>query len=258
MKFRVDLDNFRGPLDLLLYLVRKNELEVVDIPIALVTDQYLEHLAVLEHIDVNSVGDFLEMASKLIEIKSRSLLPAADDDEQPIDDAREELVRRLLEYKEYRDAASMLEDRAQQWRKRYTRSATDLPERRVDPADQPIDNVELWDLVRALGDVIKQHAALQNQNHIRYDDTPIHVYVDRIQQRIAGQQRMAFATLFEDAVHKSALVGMFLALLELIGHGHLLVEQDAAFGDIWLVPGTAPRPIDSEQVSSYDSPTRSS
>ena len=258
MKFRVDLDIFRGPLDLLLYLVRKNELEIADIPIALVTDQYLEHLAVLEQIDVNAVGDFLEMASKLIEIKSRSLLPAADDDEEPIDEAREELVRRLLEYKEYRDAASMLEDRAEEWRHRFTRSASDLPPRRIDPADQPIDEVELWDLVRALGEVMKQHAAAQNQNHIRYDDTPIHVYVERIQQRIEGQERISFAALFEEAVHKSALVGMFLALLELIRHGHLFVEQNTSFGGIWLIPGAAPRAIDNEQVSSYDSPSTSS
>src|SRR5689334_9625658 len=102
MSFRVDLDIFRGPLDLLLYLVRKQELEIADIPIAPITDQFLEHLAVLEQLDVNAVGDFLEMASTLLELKSRMLLPQADEVEEPLDDPRRELVRRLLEYKQFK------------------------------------------------------------------------------------------------------------------------------------------------------------
>src|SRR5262249_12936283 len=99
MDFRVDLDVFRGPLDLLLYLVRKPEVEIVDIPIAPITEQFLEYLAVLEQLDVNGVGDFLEMASTLIEIKSRMVLPRGGEVDDPLDDPRQELVRRLLEYK---------------------------------------------------------------------------------------------------------------------------------------------------------------
>ncbi len=93
--FRVELDVFRGPLDLLLYLVRKHEVEIVDIPIAPITDQFLEYLAVLEQLDVNAVGDFLEMASTLIEIKSRLVLPRGGEVEDELDDPRQELVRRL-------------------------------------------------------------------------------------------------------------------------------------------------------------------
>ena len=107
MNFRVQLDVFRGPLDLLLYLVRKHEVDILDIPIAMITDQYLEHLAVLEQLDVNEVGDFLEMASMLIEIKSRIVLPRADEEDSELDDPRQELVRRLLEYKKYKDAAGL-------------------------------------------------------------------------------------------------------------------------------------------------------
>ena len=114
MDFRVDLDMFRGPLDLLLYLVRKNELEITDIPIARITDQYLEYLTILEQLDVNAVGDFLEIASTLMEIKSRMALPGMDEQEEPWDDPREELVQRLLEYKKYKDVASMLEERGRQ------------------------------------------------------------------------------------------------------------------------------------------------
>ena len=98
MSFRIDLEEFRGPLDLLLYLVRKHEIDVTDIPIALITDQFLKHMAVLEQIDVNSVGDFLEMASTLIEIKSRLVLPRGDEEEGVLDDPRLDLVERLFEF----------------------------------------------------------------------------------------------------------------------------------------------------------------
>src|SRR3954467_14636125 len=98
MEFRVDLDAFRGPLDLLLYLVRKHEVEIVDLPIAPITEQFLEYLALLKQLDVNAVGDFLEMASMLIEIKSRMVLPRGGEDEDTLEDPRHELVQRLLEY----------------------------------------------------------------------------------------------------------------------------------------------------------------
>ena len=119
MDFRVDLNVFRGPLDLLLYLVRKHEVEIVDIPIAMITDQYLGYLAVLEQLDVNAVGDFLAMAAWLIEIKSQQVLPRSDEVQEELEDPRQELVRRLLEYKQYRDAASMLEECGRAWQQHY-------------------------------------------------------------------------------------------------------------------------------------------
>ena len=111
MDFRVDLDDFRGPLDLLLYLIRKQELDVIDIRIAAVTEQFLEHIAVLEQIDVDRVGDFLDVASQLIEMKSLAAsCPARKKSPRKLRDPRQDLVRRLLEYKQYRDAASVLEE----------------------------------------------------------------------------------------------------------------------------------------------------
>jgi segregation and condensation protein A len=134
-RFRVELDMFRGPLDLLLYLVRKHELEVVEIRIAAITDQFLQFLGVIEQIDVNSVGDFLEMASTLIEIKSRMVLPGDEEVVDELEDPRQELVRRLLAYKKYRDAASMLEEQGRQWRQRYPRLASDVQPRAGPAAD---------------------------------------------------------------------------------------------------------------------------
>ena len=185
MDFRVDLDVFRGPFDLLLYLIRKHELDVIDIRIATVTEQFLEYIAVLEQIDVDAVGDFLDMASLLIEMKSRAALPGEEEVAEELEDPRQDLVRRLLEYKQYRDAASMLEERSREWRERFPRMANDLPTRQVSPEQQPIQEVELWDLVSAFGRVLKAKHAVAGPESIRYDETPIHVYMQRIDERLA-------------------------------------------------------------------------
>ncbi len=108
MNFQVELNSFRGPLDLLLFLVRKHEVEILEIPIAPITEQYLQYLEVLHELKVDDVGEFVELASTLIEIKLRSVLPRSEEVEEPLEDPRQDLVRRLLEYKEFRDAASML------------------------------------------------------------------------------------------------------------------------------------------------------
>ncbi len=243
---------FRGPLDLLLYLVRKHELDVTDIPIAPITDQFLDYMAVLEQIDVNAVGDFLEMASTLIEIKLRMVLPGDEEVEEELIDPRQELVRRLLAYKQYRDAASMLEERGREWRQRYPRLANDLPAQARAPEQQPIQEVELWDLVSAFGRVLKEKFSAKGPEHIRYDDTPIHVYMRRIDGRLRQAGRTAFTTLFDEAVHKSTLVGMFLAVLELVRHQHARAAQPALFDEIWLEPGEAPLPDDLGAFGEYE------
>jgi len=236
MRFRVQLEMFSGPLDLLWYLVRKHELDILDIPISVMTDQYLEMITVLEQIDVNAVGDFLEVATRLMEIKSKLMLPRHEEieTEEAIEDPRQDMVQRLLEYKKYKDAASMLEQRGQQWQQRYARRANDLPAMRVDPAEQPIQEVELWDLVSAFSRVIRDNSVVQPAS-IRYDDTPIEVTMNRIRQRLASKPRLAFTSLFEQDMVKSQWVGIFLAILELIRNYQVQVEQEDLFGEIWIV-----------------------
>src|SRR5262245_61056885 len=243
---------FRGPLDLLLYLVRKHEIDVIDIPIAPITDQFLQYIAVLEQIDVNAVGDFLEMASTLIEIKSRMVLPGDEEVEEELIDPRQELVRRLLAYKQYRDAASMLEERGREWRQRYPRLANDLPVPTRAPEQQPIQEVELWDLVSAFGRVLKEKFAAKGPEHIRYDDTPIHVYMQRIDGLLRREGRTAFTTLFDEAVHKSALVGMFLAVLELVRHQYARAAQADLFHEIWLEAGDEVLPAEMDRFGNYE------
>jgi segregation and condensation protein A len=252
MSFRVDLETFRGPLDLLLYLVRTHEVEIVDIPIACVTDQFLAYLAVLEQLDVNAVGDFVETASTLIEIKSRMVLPRGDEVEAEMDDSHRELVRRLLEYKKYKEVASILEERSRNWQERYPRQANDLPARRLDPADQPIREVELWDLVSAFGRIVRDNAATKPSN-IVYDDTPIRVYMATIHERLARDGRVAFGELFTNTMHRSTQVGIFLAMLELVHHHHVRAEQNALFGEIWVLPGVNfDQPLNLSGADSYD------
>ncbi|HZN35427.1 MAG TPA: segregation/condensation protein A [Pirellulaceae bacterium] len=236
MDFRVQLETFRGPLDLLLFLVRKHEVDIRDIPIVPITEQYLAHLEVLQQLDVNEVGDFLELASTLVEIKSQLVLPRGGEEVQAWDDPRDELVQRLLEYKKYKDAASMLDERSRDWQQHYGRLASDLPPRAVDPAGQPIREVELWDLVSAMGRILRESQAIQPQA-IVYDETPIQVYMQRIHGKLVGERRVAFSDMFQPGMHKSAIVGVFLAVLELVRHHSVVAEQDDLHGEIWIVPG---------------------
>lgn len=254
--FRVDLDIFRGPLDLLLYLVRKHEVDIEDIPVAAITTQYLEYLEILKELDIDAVGEFIELASTLIEIKARMVLPQVEETPEEVDDVRDQLVERLLEYKEYRDAASILEERSRSWQQRLPRMASDIPPRRVDLAGQPIQEVELWDLVSAFGRIVRDAKVTQPSN-IVYDDTPIHVYMRKIHERLIRERRAAFSELFVAGMHKSAMIGVFLAILELVRHHNLRTDQQAIHGEIWLLPGKEfQEEIDLSNVDNYGGKAR--
>lgn len=250
-EFRVNLDSFRGPLELLLYLVRKHELEITEISVSAITEQFLEHLAVLDELDADSVGSFLDVAGELIELKSRMLLPAEEEVDDQIEDPSNNLVERLLAYKEYRDSASMIEEQGRQWQQRFARQANDLPTRRTDPADQPIHDVELWDLVKAFGQILREQEATRPAN-IVYDDTPIQVYMERVHLKIQGESRVAFRDLFQPGTHKTVLVGLFLAVLELIRHGYAAADQDGLFHELFLVPGDNRGPLSLADVEDYE------
>lgn len=238
MAFHVDLANYRGPLDLLLYLVRKHEVDVTDIPVAAITEQFLQYLSILEELSVDDVGEFIEVASTLLEIKSQQVLPRGGEEQEPLEDPREQLVERLLEYKKYKDAASILDEQSRNWQQHYARLADDLPPRKIDPATQPIQEVELWDLVSAFGRIMRDNQSVQPANII-YDDTPIQVYMKSIHQRLLASRRLALTELFEPGMHKSAMIGMFLAILELVRHHCVRTEQHDLHGEILVIAGEA-------------------
>jgi segregation and condensation protein A len=232
MDYLVELDVFRGPLDLLLYLVKRNEVDICDIPIAKITEQFLEYLAVLEIIDVERAGDFLVMAATLMEIKSRFLLPQDETGTEEQADPRMELVRKLVEYKKFKEAALHLEARAERQWYRIPRQPVEWPAG-PNPAEQPLRQVELWDLVSAFGRLMRETLALEPQR-ITVDQTPVHAHMESILARLRQERRLAFSKLFTPPHTRARLVGLFLALLELIKNCRIIAEQPESFAEIWL------------------------
>jgi segregation and condensation protein A len=245
VEFKVDLDVFSGPMDLLLYLVKKHEVDVTAVPIAKIATEFVAHLDVLEELAIDQVGDFVELATVLLEIKARALVPRPEETEEPVDLVREDLVRRLLEYKQYRDAASVLEDRARQWESRFARFPTGHDVPAAGPAEVTIGDIHVWDLVGAMARVLAKREK-RRPRQIVHDDTPIEVHVERIEALLAEQGRLAFTGLFDEEMPRSRVVGIFLAVLELVRRGRLTTRQERLFDEIWLerppaAPAAAPR-----------------
>jgi segregation and condensation protein A len=240
MEYQVDLDVFRGPLDLLLYLVKREEVDIRDIPIARIAQQFNDYLAVLRLIDVELAGEFLVMAATLLEIKSKLLLPRAEENATAEEDPRLELVRQLLEYKQFKDAAVLLEVQAERQSTRLARQPA--PREGTDPAQQPLRAVELWDLVSAFGRLMRETLSLQPQQ-IVVDQTPLHVYMEQILQRLQAEPRLPFVALFTPPHNRGRLIGLFLAVLELIKGHRLTAEQPEAFGPILLVRVEGASPV---------------
>ena len=235
MTFRVELPAYRGPLDLLLYLVRRHEVNLAEMSLAKLVEQYLTYIEVLKELDLGDVGDFIDLATTLVEIKSQAVLPKIEDEseDEVVEDPQEELVERLLQYKEIRDAASILDEMGERWQQRYERLSDDLPKRRVDPGDQPIVDLEIWDLVSAFGRIMRE-AAGPPQTEVIYDDTPIHVYMQRIHGKLRSIERVPLFDLVDGGIHKSSVIGWFLATLELTRHHGAAVEENE-HGDIFVV-----------------------
>lgn len=241
--YRVELDIFQGPIDLLLYLVERQELDVFDLPIAKLTAQFIEFLEVLELIDLDLVGDFVVMASALVEIKSRLMLPQTEITDQTVEiagDPQGELIQQLLQYKQYKDASKLLEAQAALWQERFPRLSDDRPTQGKDPKADFIKDVELWDLVSALARVLRTSAPEPHAN-IRYDDTPISVHIERIGERVRKESRVAFSAFFEGENERSRIVGVFLAILELLRHHGFRAEQPQDYGEIWVLPPLEPQ-----------------
>jgi segregation and condensation protein A len=232
MEYQVELESFRGPLDLLLYLVKHNEVDVCDLPIARITDQFLGYLNVIQNIDVNWAGDFLVLAATLTEIKSKMVLPRAEEEAEEASDPRLELVRQLVEYKRFRDAAAVLETQAQKQQERLPRQPMEGPAV-LGPDQQPLRRVELWDLVSAFGRLMRETQALEPQQ-IVLDDTPQHVHMEQILAQLASGPRISLVDLFTPPYSRGRLLGLFLALLELIKSNQVNVEQVEPFGEILL------------------------
>ncbi len=217
--YRVNLDIFAGPLDLLLYLVRKEEVDIYDIPIAKITDQYVKYIEMLKELDIDVAGDFLVMAATLMQIKSAMLLPREPGEalgEEDLTDPRAELIRQLLEYKKFKDAANLLAAAADERGERFNRPDTIIEQ--IKGASEPTINIEqisIWDLLEAFDKIMEATGAKFDISHIT-DDTPIDLYQIEILHRLQTEGPMNFARIFENRQSRLIMVGLFLAILELI------------------------------------------
>ena len=242
--YRVKIDIYDGPLDLLLYLIRRDELDIHDIPIARITEQYLEYVELIHTIDIDLAGEFLVMAATLMEIKSAMLLPrtaAEDDDADALDDPRLELVRQLLAYKQFKDISGHLADSAQERAKRFGRPDVDVRRvRKHARAEQELDveSVQIWDLLSAFNRLMAATLASQRGHAVIHDDTPIDVYEVDILAQVQQAGGMSFSQIFKTRQSRSEMVGLFLALLELTRQKLVRLEQARYDEDIAIFPLT--------------------
>jgi segregation and condensation protein A len=233
MIYQVALDALHGPLDLLLYLVKRNEVDVRDVPVARIAEQFLDHLHALQAIDVEWAGEFLVMAATLMELKSRLLLPRADEAAGPEpEDPRKELVRQLVEYRKTKDAAGHLDRLAEQRQFHVPRVPPDDEEGATSPR---LRRVELWDLVGAFGRLVRETESLQPL-HLVEDETPQTAYLDVVRTKLRAGRPVPFGDLFDPPFTRRRLIGVFLALLELIKLAEVAFEQAEPFGPIWVLP----------------------
>lgn len=229
--YKVDVEAFNGPMDLLLYLVRRSEVDIYDIPIAAIADQFVTYIELMEALDIEYAASFLLMAATLMDIKARMLVPqdvlAEDEEEDDFLDPREELIRELLEYKKVRDAALFLQGRFDERMHRFE-SGAETPE--LD--DKPLEEVEVWDLFEAFSNLLKEIGS--DEGEIISEDMPVEAYMKRILERLAATGRVIFRELFEGALDRPAVVGMFVSLLELVRLRRVRAVQDEEFGEIAL------------------------
>jgi segregation and condensation protein A len=229
--YRVSLDAYAGPLDLLLFLIRREEVDIYDIPIARITEQYVKYVELLQQIDPDVVGQFLVLAATLMEIKSRMLLPTPPEEvaEEDAIDPRADLVRQLLEYKRFKDVAGDLQDRAEEFGKRFPRAPV-IP----DKDSMDLEDAEVWDLMAAFNKLMQQTGRAGYQHQVVYDDTPIATHALNIVEQLQKQGGSAeFAAIFAGK-SRAQCVGMFLALLELIRRQRVRADQDRPFGQIYV------------------------
>jgi segregation and condensation protein A len=253
LAYRVKLDVFEGPLDLLLHLIKKNEVEIVDIPIAAITEQYLAYLEMMRDLSLDIAGEFLVMAATLTLIKSRMLLPPSESDEAEEEpDPRADLVRQLLEYQRYREAALALSERPLLHRDVFVREpAVDVPE--ADASGEPPRlKVTVWELLEAFRAVLKR-ARPDSVHEVVTDRISLRDRVRTLLQALSVARSLDFESLFEDDTNRPMIIVTFLAVLELMKMGAVKATQEERYGQIVIELAVSDvTAISLEAVDEYD------
>ena len=221
-----------------MYLVRKDEVDIYDIPIARITEQYIHYIEILKNLDIDLAGDFLVMAATLMQIKSAMLLPRAEPEQmegEDLSDPRTELIRQLLEYKKFKDAANLLNSVADAAKERFARPSVAIDQAKEADNEPAVDieQVSVWDLLEAFDSIMQATGSNLVIDHID-DETPIDLYQIEILHRLQSEGPMSFERIFECKGGRLAMVGLFLALLELVREGLIGAEQPEFLASIFL------------------------
>ncbi|MCG3176200.1 MAG: Segregation and condensation protein A [Candidatus Omnitrophica bacterium] len=238
MSYKIKLEVFEGPLDLLLYLIKKDELDIYNIPITRITEQYLEYIGMLEMLDLDVAGEFLVMAATLMHIKSRMLLPP--DPNAPLEeeaDPRAELVRRLIEYKAYKEAAERLKGYEDRRGDLFVRGGVEPPQ--LEGTDE-FKEVTLFDLMGALGKILKS-LPKEAAHEVVKDEYTVHDKIEELTRLLENRPVLRFSALFKAARNKYEVITTFLAILELARLKEIGVRQDRGFGEIEVYRTAHPR-----------------
>src|SRR5262252_8728601 len=245
--FPVKLENFEGPLDLLLHLIKKNEVDIHNIPIAIITQQYLDAIQLMQELNLDVAGEFLVMAATLIHIKSKMLLPpeTAAGVEGEEEDPRDALVRRLLEHQKFKAAAGLLHEREQLRQAQWQRPDQVVAHIAGDEYEPELE-VDLFSLLSAFQAVVDR-AKLRPKVLLPPEQIPVEVRIDQLLARLSETEAMGFEDLFADVNDRAGLIVTFLALLEMIRLKLVRVFQSGSFGPIRVYkrprPTDAPHPI---------------
>jgi len=230
---RFKLQVFEGPLDLLLHLIKTDKIDIYDIPIVHITQQYLEYLELMEEMNLEIAGDFLVMAATLIHIKSRTLLPLdAEEADDVVDDPRAELVERLLEYKKFQDVTGKLRNREDVWKNIFHRSLTEADDLDLEP-ETGLSEVSVFDLITAFKTLLTR--APEQVIEITRETLTVSDRINYIMERLEREDGVRFLELFAEGYTKVSLIVTFLALLELNRLGLARAYQEKAFGVIWIL-----------------------
>lgn len=230
MGYEIKLDVFEGPLDLLLYLIRKNEIDIYNIPVAAITEEYLKHLEVMKSLNLDLAGEYLVMAATLVHIKSKMLLPVSEDDaEADEEDPRADLVRQLLEYKAFKEVALSLERRSLLGRDVFKREG--FPEKDLETDDEPLEELDIFELIgafqRVLATMKKEDIMEIEGERISLSDT-----INEILEKLGAEKDITFQALLGDGFSRKRLIFTFLALLELMKLRLIRACQAQPFGAI--------------------------
>lgn len=235
MEYQIKLDIFQGPLDLLLHLIEKDEIDIYNIPIATITEKYLDYLHTIQMLNLETVGDFLVMAATLMQIKAKMLLPQQPSagDEETEEDPRWELAQKLIEYKKIKDAALSLKALEGQQFKVYPRIAGEFADQKVAVDENPLKELSIWDLVEAFK-VIFEGLEPKTIGAIPKQEVSIKQRMTEIVDLISKDRRIFFKAVFKDVQTKIGMITCFLAVLELVRLRKIVVFQEVLFGEISL------------------------